>query len=75
MITIEEKLDDGTVKYTYESLEKPEQVQKLIEEFEFDHELRSKNLLGLDGLFENNHHSLKLFIFFLSRLSKYVIIQ
>ena len=43
----------------------PEQVQKLIEEFEFDHELRSKNLLGLDGKFrKQNDYSSNRFISF-----------
>lgn len=51
-MTIEEKLEDGTMKFTWEPIDKPEQVQKLIEEFELDHELRSKNLLGLDGQHE-----------------------
>lgn len=49
MITVETKNDDGTVKITCQSVETPEHVHKLIEEFELDHELRSKNLLGLDG--------------------------
>lgn len=46
---METKADNETVKITYESVERPEHVQKLIDEFELDHELRSKHLLGLDG--------------------------
>ena len=57
---METKTDDEMVKNTYESVERPEHAQKLIEEFELDHELRSKNLLGLDGklqTFLNRVHS------------------
>ncbi len=35
---------------TCEYIEKPEQVQKLIDEFEMDEELKTRSLLGLDGM-------------------------
>jgi len=46
-----QKVDDQRNKITCEYIERPEQVQKLIEEFEMDHELKDKSRLGLDGKF------------------------
>ena len=36
-----------------EHIERPEQVQKLIEEFELDNDLKEKGRLGLDGKYRN----------------------
>lgn len=43
------KTNDGKTKLVCEYIDRPEQVQKIIEEFELDNELKQKGLLGLDG--------------------------
>ncbi len=48
-IIINQKLDDHKNKIICEYIERPEQVQRLIEEFEMDHALKDKGQLSLDG--------------------------
>ncbi|CAF3993528.1 unnamed protein product [Rotaria sp. Silwood2] len=49
-LLIDVKTENGQNKLIYKHLEKPEQVKKLIDEFELDDEFKEKGQLGLDEL-------------------------
>ncbi|CAF0781702.1 unnamed protein product [Adineta ricciae] len=49
MMTVTTNWDDGKSELSGEYIERPEQVQKLIDEFELNSELREQGLMSLDG--------------------------
>lgn len=51
MVTVSTNCDDGKSELSGEYIERPEQVQKLIDEFELNGELREQGLMSLDGMY------------------------
>ena len=51
MVTVTTNWEDGRRELSGEYIERPEQVQKLIDEFELNSELREQGLMSLDGTY------------------------